>query len=214
MPTIDLYFDFISPYAYLAASRIDAIAARHRRQVRWHPFRLGVSVVKVMGLRPLMETPLKSDYVRGDVVRLAQVFDVPLAREHPLDDPIPAARLFYGAPESAAPALAKSLLHACWGEGKDIADEQVLVGIGRACGIDEATLRRSLTGPDTRALLNERTRAALARGVFGSPTFAVGSELFWGVDRLWLLEHYLANDSGYVPLQDRSAGQALSTWSA
>jgi 2-hydroxychromene-2-carboxylate isomerase len=199
---IDLYFDFVSPYAYLAATRIDAIAARHRRQVRWHPFRLGISVVKVMGLRPLMETPLKSDYVRSDVVRLARVFDVPLARERPLDDPIPAARLFYGAPESAAPTLAKSLLHACWAENQDIADEQILVGIGRTCGIGEMTLRRALAEPDTRQLLNERTRAALARGVFGSPTFAVGGELFWGVDRLWLLEHYLASESGYVPLRN------------
>ena len=57
---IDFYFDFISPYGYLASTRIEHIAARHGRAVAWRPFLQGVTVLQVMGLKPLLETPLKS----------------------------------------------------------------------------------------------------------------------------------------------------------
>ena len=60
---IEFYFDFISPFGYFASLRIDALAGRHGRRVDWYAIRLGVSVVKVMGLKPLLETPLKGAYL-------------------------------------------------------------------------------------------------------------------------------------------------------
>ena len=66
---IDFYFDFLSSYGYFASLRIEALAARHGREVRWHSMLLGVAVMKTMGLKPLLETPLKSDYVLRDVAR-------------------------------------------------------------------------------------------------------------------------------------------------
>ena len=68
---LEFYFDFISPFGYFASLRIEDIAARHGRTVNWNPMLLGVTVVKVMGLRPVMETPLKSDYLERDVMRYA-----------------------------------------------------------------------------------------------------------------------------------------------
>ncbi len=200
MRELDFYFDFISPYAYLASTRIEAIAARYQRRVRWHPFRLGITVVKVMGLRPLMQTPLKSEYITSDIRRLAQVLDVPLQRNGGLDDPLPPARVFYALPEEQAAPLAKALLHACWAEGRDISDEAVLIELGEGCGIGAGAVRAALADQATRQRLNDATSAAMARGVFGSPTFAVGDELFWGVDRLWLLDHYLASGERYEPV--------------
>ena len=64
---IAFHFDFISPYAWPGAVGIEALAASHGRTVEWHPMLLGVSVMKTMGLPPLMETPLKGDYIRMDV---------------------------------------------------------------------------------------------------------------------------------------------------
>lgn len=200
MRELDFYFDFISPYAYLASTKIEAIAARHQRRVRWHPFRLGITVVKVMGLRPLMQTPLKSDYITADIRRLAQVLDVPLKRNGGLDDPLPPARLFYALPEEQAAPLAKTLLHACWADGRDISDQAVLIELGEGCGIGAGAVRAALADQATRQRLNDATSAAMARGVFGSPTFAVGDQLFWGVDRLWLLDHYLASGERYEPV--------------
>ncbi|MFZ5732898.1 MAG: 2-hydroxychromene-2-carboxylate isomerase [Pseudomonadota bacterium] len=206
MRELDFYFDFISPYAYLASTKIEAIAARYQRRVRWHPFRLGITVVKVMGLRPLMQTPLKSDYITSDIRRLAQVLDVPLKRNGGLDDPLPPARLFYALPEEQAALLAKALLHACWAEGRDIADKAVLIELGEGCGVGEETVRAALSDQATRQRLNDATSAAMARGVFGSPTFVVGDELFWGVDRLWLLDHYLASGERYDPVAEQGQG--------
>lgn len=68
---IAFYFDFLSPFGYLAATQIEDIAARHGREVTWHPFLLGVTVMQVMGLKPLLETPLKADYMKIDPPRMA-----------------------------------------------------------------------------------------------------------------------------------------------
>lgn len=210
MRELDFYFDFISPYAYLASTKIEAIAARYQRRVRWHPFRLGITVVKVMGLRPLMQTPLKSEYITADIRRLAQVLDVPLKRNGGLDDPLPPARLFYALPEEQAAPLAKTLLHAGWAEGRDISDEAVLIELGESCGIGAGAVRAALADQATRQRLNDATSAAMERGVFGSPTFAVGDQLFWGVDRLWLLEHYLESGEQYPPVAAVGRAAVLS----
>ena len=94
---LDFYFDFISGYGYLASLRIEAIAARHGRRVHWHSMLLGVSVMKVMGLKPLLDTPLKGDYVLKDAARYMRRHGLTLARQisDPMMDPRPAARAFY-----------------------------------------------------------------------------------------------------------------------
>ncbi|MGZ5804100.1 MAG: DsbA family protein, partial [Xanthobacteraceae bacterium] len=74
---IDFYFDFISPYAYIGSTQIDALAARHGRSVNWRPVLIGITVMKVMGIKALMDTPLKSDYLRHDAARMAKVYGVP-----------------------------------------------------------------------------------------------------------------------------------------
>src|SRR5512141_1698770 len=87
---IDFYFDFLSSYGSFASLRIEAIAARHGRSVRWHCMLLGVAVMKVMGLKPLLETPLKGDYVRRDFARYQRRHGVEMARR--LLDPVMAPR--------------------------------------------------------------------------------------------------------------------------
>ena len=118
------YFDFISPFGYLAATRIEAIAAQHGRTVTWRPFLLGVTVMQVMGIKPLMETPLKADYMVIDRPRMAKLLGVPLTIPD-LDgvNSIAAGRAFYWLAErdeAAAKALARRLLERLWVEGKDI----------------------------------------------------------------------------------------------
>ena len=75
---IDFYFDFLSPYAYFAATKIETLAARFDRRVSWHAFLLGVTVMQVMGLKPIMETPLKADYAEIDRPRMAKLLGLPL----------------------------------------------------------------------------------------------------------------------------------------
>lgn len=204
MQPIDFYFDFISPYAFLASTRIEPLAMRHGRTVRWHAFRLGVTVVKVMGLRPLMETPLKGDYTARDVARVARTMGEPLVAALGLPDPLPPARLFHAVPPERRGTLAKALLRARWAQGLDIGSQEILAGVAGELGLGPDAVDSALHDPGTKAALADATASAVERGVFGSPTCAVGDELFWGTDRLWLLDHYLGAGERYSPLDPRA----------
>jgi 2-hydroxychromene-2-carboxylate isomerase len=100
MPSIDFYFDFISPFGYFASLRIETLAAKHGRQVQWHAMLLGVSVLKVMGLKPLLDTPLKGDYIRRDAKRYMRRHGLQLQRD--LDAPVMAGFLLGKAAPPAA----------------------------------------------------------------------------------------------------------------
>ena len=76
---IAFYFDFISPYAYLGSIGIERMAARRGIEVDWRPMLLGISVLKVMGLKPLPDTPLKGEYLDRDTPRFARYLGVPYA---------------------------------------------------------------------------------------------------------------------------------------
>ena len=188
---IDFYFDFSSPYGYLASTEIDALAARHGRSVTWRPFVLGAAF-KLTGQRALTEQPLRGDYARRDFARSARLLGVPFK----LPDPFPffalaASRACYWLEEpSQAKALAKAVYHAAFGEGRDITPVPVVAEIARGVGIQG--LEQGLEQPATKAGLRDATDQALARGVFGSPFFIVDGEPFWGHDRLDQLDRWLA----------------------
>jgi 2-hydroxychromene-2-carboxylate isomerase len=193
---IDFYFDFISPYGYLASLRIEELAARHGASVRWYPILLGVTVLKVMGLRPVMETPLKRDYVEAEVARYCRRHGMSLNR--PLAaapmNPLPVARMFSWlsrhAPAYAVP-YAKQALHRYWQEGLAVDTRDALLAAAAAAGIDESVALRAIESPEAKSHLIQDVDAAVARGVFGSPFFLVGGEPFFGVDKLELIDEWL-----------------------
>ena len=196
---IDFYFDFISPYGYLAAARIGEIGARYGRPVAWRPFLLGVTVLQVMGIKPLMETPLKSDYLVVDRPRMAKLLGVPLAIPD-LDgvNGVAASRAFYWLAErdeDTARALARRLLERLWVEGRDITDAGVVADEAVALGVSRETIEAALGDPRVKDLLRSAVDAAVARKVFGSPFFIVDGQPVWGVDRLWMVEHWLRHGS-------------------
>src|SRR5687768_16591972 len=137
---IDFYFEFASPYGYLASTQIDAIGARHGRAVAWHPIMLGAAF-KETGAKPLTETPLKGPYLLHDAPRFARLLGVPFTAPPVMPANSLAASRACIWLEANDPALARRLaqavLHAHWGEGRDIgAPEQVAeiaapLGIGR-----------------------------------------------------------------------------------
>jgi 2-hydroxychromene-2-carboxylate isomerase len=195
---LQFYFDFISPYGYFASLRIDDLAARHGRTVTWHPMLLGVSVMKVMGLKPLMEIPLKGPYVRRDVLRYARRHGIVLQRDldAPVMNPLTTARAFCWTsahhPDAAKP-LARAMLHAHWREGRDLSEPDSLAGIALTVGLDADQLVSAVRGAEAAGLLRQAVETSLAAGVFGSPTVAVDGELFWGVEKFDELEAWLAS---------------------
>jgi len=191
------YFDFISPYGYFASLRIEEIAARHGRMVDWRPMLLGVAVMKVMGLKPLLETPLKGDYIRRDVLRHARRHGVPLGRDlnASVGNPLPPARAMYWVkkhrPELAAP-LAHALYRAFWVEGRDLSTPEAIGAISLPRAIDRDALVAGAASDEAATMLRGAVAAAIKDGIFGSPIVVVDGEPFWGSDRLADVEEWLA----------------------
>lgn len=197
---IDFYFDFLSSYGYFASLRIEEIAQRHGRTVQWHSMLLGVSVMKVMGLKPLLETPLKGDYVQRDAARYMRLHGLVLARKisDPMMDPRPAARAFYWVRRhhlGAEAAFARAVFDRYWRLGKDLSLPQEIADIAAqdpSLGIDPDALQAGQASEASRQDLREAVALSVDKGVFGSPFIWVDGEPFWGSDRLELLDQWLA----------------------
>jgi 2-hydroxychromene-2-carboxylate isomerase len=194
---IAFYFDFISPYGYLASLGIEELAARHGRQVDWRPMLLGVAVMKVMGLKPLLETPLKGDYVRRDVLRRARHQGIRLGRDlnASVGNPLPPARAVYWVrkhhPHLQA-ALVHALYHAFWVEGRDLSTPEAVAAIRLPAGLVAAELAAGAASDEAATLLRNAVAASIKAGVFGSPTIVVDEEPFWGSDRLAEVDEWMS----------------------
>jgi 2-hydroxychromene-2-carboxylate isomerase len=193
---IDFYFDFSSPYGYLAARRIEALAARHGRSVDWHPILLGV-IFKETGAVPLTQVPLKGEYSRRDMARSARFNGIDDFRM-PSRFPIPtqgAARIVLAlkATDTAlATTVAKALYRAYFVEDLDISDPQIAADVAGRAGADAAAMRKAIDDPAVKDALKDAVARAMKAGVCGSPFFVVDGEPFWGLDRLPQLERWLA----------------------
>lgn len=184
---IEFYFDFSSPYGYLAARRIDAVAEEYGREVAWKPFLLG-ALFKTTGSQPLLDIPLKGDYARRDLARSARRFDIPLV----LPEAFPfmsvaACRATYWLGERGAAdakKLAAALFDAAFGAGQSISRPEEVAAIAAALGHDEDEVRAAVQDQRIKDLLRREVDAAIAKGVFGSPYIIVDGEPFWGFDRL------------------------------
>lgn len=192
---IEFWSDALSPYGYIAATQIEALAARHGRRVIWRPLLLGVTVVKVMGLRPLPETPLKGDYVKRDVPRLAALHGVPIATPS-LEgvNSLAAGRALLWVRQNhpdRAGAFGLAMHRRLWACGEDITPPEAALEEAAALGLPRAPLAEWLAGEAAKAALRAEVEEAVSRGIFGAPTFVVEGEPIWGADRLWMLEHLL-----------------------
>jgi 2-hydroxychromene-2-carboxylate isomerase len=188
---IDFYFDFSSPYGYLASTQIDAFATKHGRSVTWRPFVLGAAF-KMTGQRALTEQPLRGPYALRDFARSARLLGVPFTMPQPFPFfALAASRACYWLEEpEQSKALAKAVYHAAFGEGRDVSPASTVAELARPLGV--SGLEEGIELPATKARLREATEQALARGVFGSPFFVVDDEPFWGHDRLAQLDRWLA----------------------
>jgi 2-hydroxychromene-2-carboxylate isomerase len=191
---LDFYFDFSSPYGYIASHLIDDLAGKHGREVTWHPILLG-AVFKTTGGGPLTGIPLKGDYSKRDFIRTAKFLGVPTFK---LPDPFPfssihAVRAFFwldAADAGKARELARALLDHAF-SGNDIASAQAVAGVAAGIGIDKDALLAGIETQTVKDRVRAETDAAMAQGVFGSPYVIADGEPFWGVDRFDQLDKWL-----------------------
>ena len=191
---IDFYFDFASPYGYLASHRIDAIGERNGRAVTWRPIMLG-AMFKAVGTAPLVTYPLKGEYSRRDLQRSARALGVELG--FPEGFPhgtLAAARGFYWLGESdpgKQKPFAKAFYRAYFGEGRNVSEMEPTADIAASVGIGREAFIAAVQEPAIKDRLKAETNAALERGVFGAPFVFVDGEPFWGVDHLDQVERWL-----------------------
>ena len=192
---IQFYFDFSSPYSYLASEMIDELAAKYGRQVQWRPILLGAAFQK-SGLPLLVTVPLKGEYSLRDFDRSARFYGIPF--KFPEKFPLAthtAARGYYwlhGQDCNQARQFAHAVFRAYWIAGRDVSDLGVVQEIAAGLGIDREALTEAVAKPEIKERLKAETDGAIAKGMFGAPYMIVDGEPFWGADRLPQLEKWLA----------------------
>lgn len=191
---IRFYFDFISPYGYLCAQVIDDIAQKHGREVDWCPLLLGVTVLKVMGLKPVSETPLKNKYVLHDVPRLAKYLGVPFNRPKGELKPLPPLRAFVWLNKenpTLAKTFAKAFFKAQWAHARNLSEPNDVAEFAAGLGFDKTLIREAIRDPEVKQLLVDHVDDAIQKGVFGVPSLLIDGELFWGVEQLPMIDQWL-----------------------
>ena len=185
---LDFWYDFASPYAYLAAMRIEALAETHAVDVRWRPFLLGpIFAAQGWTDSPFNLFPAKGRYHWRDLARQSAKYGLPF--KAPANFPpnsLAAVRIgLHLRDNDQVGPFSRALFAATFGEGRTMSDADVLASVLTGLGIDAGRAIAESQSPGVKARLRAETEEARSRGLFGSPTFLTGDgELFWGNDRL------------------------------
>jgi 2-hydroxychromene-2-carboxylate isomerase/rhodanese-related sulfurtransferase len=198
---VDFYFDFSSPYSYIAAEKIDALVESYGLEVRWKPYLLGV-ILKMTGASLLtVGHEWKTGYSMADFQRSAEVHG--LAYRHPSSFPQSSAIVgrcalwiekTYGAP--TAKAFSKGALRLLFVNDGDLNNTVALAEIANSLDVDNAAMLIAITQPEVKQLLANNTDEAVANKIFGAPMMLFQGERFWGVDRFPHLEFRLKQALG------------------
>ena len=190
MATLEFFYDFVSPYSYLASTRVEEVARRTGATLRWRPFLLG-GVFKATGNRSPIETVAKGRHMWTDLERWSRRLGVPLRRPQtfPVSSLLALRAALAADKKGALVPYTHAVFRAYWAEGRDVASPAVLTAIVNEAGLDGAAL--VALAPEHKAALAANTEEAVARGAFGAPTFFVGDEMFIGNDRLDFVEEAL-----------------------
>lgn len=191
---VDFYFEFSSPYGYIAIQLADAFEERIGRPLTWRPFLLG-PIFKLTGGAPLIAIPMKGEYSKRDFVRSARFHKVPfrMPDTFPINS-VAACRAFYWLDDQdprKAKALAKSLYSAFFADNRDISSAAGVIAVAESLDVDGDGLAKALEDPALKERTKHEVDAAIARGVFGSPFFVIDGEPFWGVDRMPMAEEWV-----------------------
>jgi 2-hydroxychromene-2-carboxylate isomerase len=191
---IEFYFDFSSPYGYLASERIDAIGAEFGREVAWHPVLLGV-IFKTTGMSPLVSQALRGPYHKRDMERSARKHGTKFA----LPDSFPfnsvyQCRIYYWLLQSdvaQAKAYAHAVFRAAFTQNRTVPEAEDAIALAVELGHDAAAVTAGMQDPAVKDRLRQETQDAMHKGVFGSPFIIIDGEPFWGNDRLGEVREWL-----------------------
>jgi 2-hydroxychromene-2-carboxylate isomerase len=202
MSGLSFWFDVHSPWAYLAAGRVGGIARKHGLELNWRPLHLPRLLEAIGGLRPLETSPQRVAWFRQDIQDWAELQGMPL-RQHPAY-PLRNARALraclLAADEGRAESFVCRVLKGYWAEEADITDLDQLAQWGAEAGLKPDTVRAAAVSEQLKARLQANTQEAIERGVFGVPTVDTGQKLYFGNDRLDLLDFHLSQRQPSSPI--------------
>ncbi|MFS8067833.1 MAG: 2-hydroxychromene-2-carboxylate isomerase [Byssovorax sp.] len=194
MKELSFFFDFSSPFAYLASTQVEGLAARTGATLRFRPFLLG-ALFKALGGPdvPLFTMPPpKQRHARDDMFRWADFYGVPLKfpTRFPMNT-VKALRMVLQTPEEQRAPLIHAIYRAYWADDRDINDDTVLAELAAGAGLDGPALVAGTKQDAVKERLKTATDEAVKLGLFGAPCFMVDDLLFWGQDRLVFVEKAL-----------------------
>lgn len=186
MQGLDFWFEFASPYSWLAAMRADELSRAKAVTLNWRPFLLG-PIFSAQGwtTSPFNLFPLKGAYMWRDLARLTELRGLLLTRPEPFpQNSLLAARLARVFSDEARPEFCRAVFSAQFSQGQNIADPEILGQILTDLGVDRQKFLAEAGGERIKQKLRAETEAAMAAKIFGAPSFCAGDgELFWGDDR-------------------------------
>lgn len=196
MAHIDYYLFSLSPYCYLAGTRLEEIATRHGATITYKPFDLVTCFARTGGTPPKDRHPSRQEYRAQELQRQAKKLgmDFNLAPAHWPTNGAPACYAMIAAQQDGSGdigAFCHAILRACWAEDRDVAEDAVIRDCLEQAGFDPKLADQGmLAGAEEYA---RNLEEAVNAGVFGAPFYIVdGTERFWGQDRLDDLDAHLA----------------------
>lgn len=197
-PPVTFFFDVHSPWSCLASTLIGPLARRHNAPIVWRPLHLANLMERIGGMRPLEQTPARVAWYRQDIVDRMAYYG--LAYDPHPDYPLRPSRALrscvYAAERGCAEVFVRAVMHGYWSEKKDISDLAVLQSIADDAGLGPRPISEIVEDERYRAAVAANTDDAIARGVFGVPSFLFDGKLFFGSDRLDLLDAAVGDWTG------------------
>ncbi len=189
---LDFYFDFMSPFAYLAFQKVPAICREHGLDLRLHVANLPKLKIMAGNTGPSnVSIPLKIRYLRQDLDRWAATYGVPLTFPKSLASETLNKAFLYAAERGQAESFVRAAWSRVWGQGEDPADPALLIDLAEAFGWNPDNLSAWVASKDAADRYEASTKAAHDAGVFGMPTMIIGDQMWWGNDRLFFMEDAL-----------------------
>jgi len=190
--TLEFFFDYASPYSYLANHGVSLLADT---EVRYRPTFIG-GVMKATGNRPPATVPAKGKYLTKDIYRWVARYDIPFKFNSIFpQNTLGALRLTVAAQRSGTFApVHQGLFDAAWVHDRDLGDPAELAEIVTTAGFDAEELLAGVADQSIKDELRANTEEAVERGAFGAPTFFVGDQMFFGNDRFDFIEEALARE--------------------
>lgn len=184
---VKLFFNFRSPYCYIASKTLFAIVDDYHAEFEWKP--LGGWTGRSAPDRAKVKIPL----VRQDIRRIANKMGIPMNPPPITTEPTKAgAGSILAEERGLLREYIVAIMHKEWAEGQDIGDPEVIASVGQEIGLDKQELLRAIESPDNLERMEQNWQEAQGLGVFGVPTFVIGEEIFWGSDRIDYVLDYLA----------------------